>query len=156
MNQKWSKNPGPIPATPVPDLLGHLRTQRRRIAALAKKTIALQTRGMGLLAESVSLARLFEQSSANLAKTHLTIRTAVAELRQRRSLSQGGESLPAKRPSESVLADSPDVIDALQQATEVLKMEFSDTEGSGRQTLAKCEKVLHRTRSTQTIELSLY
>jgi len=59
-------------------------------------------------------------------------------------------------PAERVLADSPDLIDALQQATEILKLEFSDTEGSGRQTLAKCEQTLQRTRSTQTIELSLY
>lgn len=149
-------SPRLMPATPEPDLLGHLRTQRRRIAALSKKTIALQTRGMSLLAESTSLARLVEQSSANLAKTHLTIRTAVAELRVRRSLSQCATPLSAKRPAERLLADSPDVIDALQQATEILKMEFSDTEGSGRQTLAKCEQALQRTRSTQTIELSLY
>jgi hypothetical protein len=155
LNQQWN-TPARIPATTVPDLLGHLRTQRRRIATLAKKTIALQTRGMSLLAESSSLARLFEQSRANLARTHLTIATSLAELRQRRSLSRSGEPLPAKRPVECVLADSPDVIDALQQATEILKMEFSDTEGSGRQTLTKCQQALQRTRSTQTIELSLY
>lgn len=149
-------SPWPMPATPDPDLLGHLRTQRRRIAALSKKTIALQTRGVRLLEESSSLARLLEQSSANLAKTNLTIRTAVAELRLRRSRSQCATPLSAKRPAECVLADSPDVLDALQQATEILKMEFSDSEGSGRQTLAKCEQALQRTRSTQTIELSLY
>jgi hypothetical protein len=155
LNQQWN-NPARISATTVPDLLGCLRTQRRRIAALAKKTIALQARGMSLLAESSSLARLFEQSRANLARTHLTITTSLAELRQRRSFSRGGKPHPAKRPVECVLADSPDVLDALQQATEILKMEFSDTEGSGRQTLAKCEQALQRTRSTQTIELSLY
>jgi hypothetical protein len=140
----------------VPELLGHLRTQRRRIAALSKKTIALQTRGMSLLAESSLLARLLEQSSSNLAKTHLTIRTAVAEARLSRSHSQCGTPLPAQTRTEHLLDDSPDVLDALRQATEILKMEFSDTEGSGRQTLAKCQKALHRTRSTQTIELSLY
>lgn len=80
----------------------------------------------------------------------------MAELRVRRSRSQCGTPLSAKEPAERVLADSPDVIDALQQATEILKMEFSDTEGSGRQTLAKCEQALQRTCSTQTIELSLY
>jgi hypothetical protein len=140
----------------VPELLGHLRTQRRRIAALSKKTIALQTRGMSLLAESGLLARLLEQSSSNLTKTHLAISSAVAEARLSRSHSQCGAPLPAKTRAEHLLADSPDVLDALQQATEILKMEFSDTEGSGRQTLAKCQKALHRTRSTQTIELSLY
>ena len=155
MNQERN-SPGRIPAAPVPELLGHLRTQRRRIAALSKKTIALQTRGMSLLAESTLLARLFQQSSANLAQTHLTISSAVAEARLSRSHSQCGTPLPAKTRAEHVLADSPDVLDALQQATEILKMEFSDTEGSGRQTLAKCQKALHRTRSTQTIELSLY
>ena len=155
MNQEWNSHRR-MPATSMPELLGHLRTQRRRIAALSKITIALQTRGRTLLAESSSLARLLEQSSANLAKTHLTIRTAVAKLRLCRAPGRGGTPFPAKMPAERVLADSPDLIDALQQATEILKLEFSDAEGSGRQTLAKCEQALQRTRSTQTIELSLY
>jgi hypothetical protein len=53
-------------------------------------------------------------------------------------------------------ADSPDLVDALQQATDILRMEFTGTEGSGSETLAKCEKVLQRTRSICTLELSLY
>jgi hypothetical protein len=55
-----------------------------------------------------------------------------------------------------VVADSPDLVDALQEATDILKMEFADTEGSGRETLDKCEKALQRNRSICTLELPLY
>jgi len=48
------------------------------------------------------------------------------------------------------------MVEALEQATEILKMEFSGTEGGGLDTLVKCERVLQRTRSTCTIELPLY
>jgi len=55
-----------------------------------------------------------------------------------------------------VLVDSPDTLEALRQAAEILQMEFADTEGSGRETLVKCESVLKRTRFVRTIELPLY
>jgi hypothetical protein len=54
------------------------------------------------------------------------------------------------------LADSSDLVEALQEATDILKMEFADTDGSGRETLHKCEKALQRTRSICTLELTLY
>lgn len=49
-----------------------------------------------------------------------------------------------------------DMVEALQQAAVILKMEFTDIQGSGRETLAKCEKVLLRMRSVRTMELPLY
>jgi hypothetical protein len=144
------------PPASLPDLIGHLKAQRQKIAALSIQTGTLQSRGMRLLAESNSLAERVQLSCTDLAKTFLSTKTAVAKGRLRRSRGPVGSPLPSEKPSERVLADSPEVIDALQQATEILKMEFSETEGSGRQTLVKCEKALQRTRSTQTIELSLY
>jgi hypothetical protein len=48
------------------------------------------------------------------------------------------------------------MVEALQQAAVVPKMEFTDTQGSGRETLVKCEKVLQRMRSVRTMELPLY
>jgi hypothetical protein len=78
------------------------------------------------------------------------------QLRQRRSGKQAGTPVPVKTVTERVLADSPDLVAALAQPTEILKMEFADTRGSGYETLVKCEKVLQRTNSTQTIELPLF
>jgi hypothetical protein len=45
------------------------------------------------------------------------------------------------------------MFEALQQVTEILKLEFSDLEGSSRETLVKCENALRRTRSVCTIVL---
>ena len=148
----------PCPAAPMLDLIHQLRAQRIRISALSRKSGALRDRGRHLLAESKSLAAQVEQSCANLAGAYLKTRSAVAELRVRHSRSQGRTALPTPSGNapELVVADSPDLVEALQQATEILKMGFSDTEGSGRDTLAKCEKALQRTRSTYTIELPLY
>jgi len=142
----------------LPGLIHELRAQRLRISALSRKSGALRDRGRNLLAKSKTLAARVEGSWTDLAITCLNTRSAVAELRLRRSGKRSRTPVP--RPSgnapELVLADSPDMVEALEQATEILKMEFSGTEGSGLDTLVKCEKVLHRTRSTWTIELPLY
>jgi hypothetical protein len=85
-------------------------------------------------------------------------KSAVAELRLRRSQARTGTPVPKPKGSlvDRALADSPDIVEALEQATEILKMQFLGTEGSGRETLAICEKVLRRARSICTIELPLY
>jgi hypothetical protein len=44
----------------------------------------------------------------------------------------------------------------LLQSTEILKLEFSGLEGSGREILVKRENALRKTRSVCTIELPLY
>ena len=58
--------------------------------------------------------------------------------------------------TERLLTDSPDLVEALAEAAQILEMEFADTDGSGHETLVKCEKALQRTRLTQTIELPLF
>ncbi len=111
-----------------------------------------------MLAESKSLAARVEQSCTNLAGAYLITKLAVAELRLRRSSKKGGTPIanPSSNVPEVVLADSPDLVEALAQATDILKMEFADTDGSGHETLVKCEKVLQRAHLTQTIELPLF
>jgi hypothetical protein len=145
-------------APPLPDLIHKLRAQRIRISALSRKSGALQDRGRDLLAKSKLLAARVEQSWTNLAIACLDTRSAVAELRLHRFGRH--RRAPVPEPSRSVpelvLADSPDMVEALERATEILKMEFSGTEGTGLDTLVKCEKVLQRTRSTCTMELPLY
>ena len=143
---------------PVPDLIHQLRAQRRRISELTRASGTLQNRGRHLLAESKSLASQVEQSCTNLASAYLTTKSAVAELSLRRSRKNGDTPIPSPSSNvpEVVLADSPDLVEALAQATDILKMEFADTDGSGHETLVKCEKVLQRAHLTQTIELQLF
>jgi hypothetical protein len=145
------------PSTSLPALLDQLRAQRHRIASLSRETGTLQSRGKSLLKESYLVAARVEQSRARLANAFLTTRSALAELRLSRAQNQGGIPIAKSHglAAERVLADPPDLLEALQQATEILKMEFSDTEGSGRETLVKCEKALRRNCS-RIIELRLY
>jgi hypothetical protein len=140
---------------PVPDLLIGLGAQRHRIATLSKTAKTLQSRGKHLLAESNSLAEKFGQASRSLAETYAKSKTALGEIRLPRSAREHGPSTPRGDMPERVIEDSPEMVEALQQATEILKLEFSDLEGSGRETLAKCERVLQRTRRVLTIELRL-
>jgi hypothetical protein len=149
-----------MPPSPLPDVdfTDHLWAQRRRIATLSSETESLRARGKRLLTESNFLAERLDQSFTDLANAFLANRKAVTELRLRSSARQ--TSVPicdtSEGASDRLPADSPDLVDALQQATDILRMEFTGTEGSGSETLAKCEKVLQRTRSICTLELSLY
>jgi hypothetical protein len=132
-----------------------LEGQWRRIRALSKRSATLETRGKHLLAKSNLLRDKFGQSSKNLTQTFVVTKTAVAELRLLGSSREGGNLTPREKAVERVVEDSPEMVEALQQATEILKLEFSDSEGSGRETLVKCEQVLQRTRRVWTIELPL-
>ncbi len=133
-----------------------LKSQRRRIVALADEAGKLRKRGKCLLAESYSLAESIARSRANLPSTfHETI-AAVATVQLRGSGRESGIARNSKKESERVLTDSPDMVEALRQAAEILEMEFLDAEGSGREPLAKCEKVLQRARTVRTIELPPY
>jgi hypothetical protein len=140
----------------LPEVVRQLRDQRLRIAALASKSIELRANGKRLLAQSSSLAEAFEQSRADLSRTYLTTEKAAKNLRLRGP--GRGTVIPffSRDSTERVLIDSPDMVEALQQAAEILAMEFAATEGSGRETLMKCESVLKRAQSIRTIELSLY
>jgi hypothetical protein len=139
----------------LPDLLIGLGPQRLRITKPSKATETLQTRGKHLLAESNSLAEKFGQASKSLYETYAKTKTALTELRLSCSAGELGRSTPRENMAERVIEDSPEMVEALQQATEILKLEFSDSEGSGRETLLKCERVLDRARRVWTIELPL-
>ena len=156
MNQDTSTQQNTL--APLPNLIHELRAQRRKISALSQESGTLLDRGRTLLTESKSLVARIEESCTNLAGAYLRTRSTVAELRLRCPSSQGGTPVPKPSTNEPnlVLADSPDLVEALQKAIEILKMGFSDTDGSGRDTLVRCEKVLQRSRSTYTIELPLY
>jgi hypothetical protein len=139
----------------VPDLLIGLGAQRHRITTLSKTAETLQSRGKHLLAESNSLAEKFGQARRSLAETYAKSKTALAEIRLPSSTRAHGSSAPRGNMPERVIEDSSEMVEALQQATEILKLEFSDLEGSGRETLLKCEQVLDRARRIWTIELPL-
>jgi hypothetical protein len=126
------------------DLLIGFGAQRRSIITLSEAAEALKARGKHLLAESNSHAEKFGQASKNLAETYVKTRTAMAKLRLPDSAREDGSSTLRNNLSERVIEDSPEMVDALQHATEILKMEFSDSEGSGQETLLKCERVLDR------------
>jgi hypothetical protein len=146
----------PAPPSPLWGAIDQLKSQRNRIAALADTTEQRRTRGKCLLVESYSLAEKLERSRASLANTLLATKATVANLEMRSWGRENGSPTQPTNVSERVLRDSPDMVEALQQSAEILKMEFQDTEGSGRDTLVKCEKVLRRIRSVRTIELPLY
>jgi hypothetical protein len=158
LNQAANGRPGPSCPLPDLDLIDRLRSQRHRIATLSSKAESLRARGRHLLAESNFLAARLDQSFTDLASAFLANRKAVADLRFHSSSRRCGAPIRAASAGlpDQVVADSPDLVDALQEATDILKMEFADTEGSGRETLDKCEKALQRNRSICTIELPLY
>ena len=136
------------------EIAARLRMQRLRIDALANKTWTLRTRGKHLLAESKSLADTCARSFTQLAGIYLTMKTAESEFR--RHGGDGRSAHPPKSASRPPTERSPDLVDVLAQATEILETEFFDTEGSGRETLARCEMVLQRTRRKLTMDLPLY
>ena len=136
----------------IADLIG----QRQQIAALAKQTAALQARARGLLAVSSTLAAGIAQSSASCAKAYLAFTEVAATLPLDRRAGWIHDPAPRKDSDARAVEDSTELLEALQHATELLRMEFLDTEGSGRDTLAKCETALRRRRTSCTIELLLY
>jgi hypothetical protein len=58
--------------------------------------------------------------------------------------------------ADRFICDPVEIQEALEDAVELLRMEFADTEGSGEQTLKKCEAVLRKLKSQNTLILSLY
>jgi hypothetical protein len=141
---------------PASAIVRGLRTQRQQIAALARRSRTLQTRGKSLVTQANSLAERIEGAGKNLVSTYHVTQRALAGLRQLGTGRQDGILPRSHSLKERVLEDAPDMVEALQQAAAILYMEFADTQGSGRETLVKCEKVLQRTRSVSTMELPLY
>jgi hypothetical protein len=153
-----ARQSAPASLLPDIDLIDHLRAQRHRIAGLSSEAGSLCSRGRRLLAESNTLAVRLDQSFTDLASAFLANRKAVAELRLNSFARHRSARVRAASEGsmERVLTDSPDLVDALQEATDILKLEFTGTQGSGSETLAKCEKALERNRSICTLELPLY
>lgn len=146
----------PAGVSSLPALVRHLKRQRRRITALAATNALLRTRGKSLLTDAHSLAEKLVGSHANLARTFLATQAAAENFEPRGSDGEHGVQEQWKGGEERMLRDAPDMVEALRQAAEILKLEFEGTEGSGQDTLVKCEKVLRRTRSVCSIELRLY
>ena len=150
--------PKPVRQQTGPNLLteiaARLRMQRLRIDALANETGTLRTRGKRLRAESKSLAEGCQRSFTQLASIYLTMKTAESEFRGHSSADFSAH--PPNSAGGPSIEHSPDLVDALTQAAEILETAFFDTEGSGRETLAKCEMALQSTRRKLTIDLPLY
>lgn len=155
MNRQKSIRPDTF-KVPASAIVRGLRTQRQQIAALARRSRTLQTRGKCLVTQANSLAERIEGAGKNLVSTYHMTQRALAGLRQLRTGRQDGILSRSHSLNERVLEDAPDMVEALQQAAVILNMEFADTQGSGRETLVKCEKVLQRARSVSTMELPLY
>ena len=155
MNRQKSTRPNTL-TVPASAIVRDLRTQRQQIAALARRSRTLQTRGKCLVTQANSLAERIEGASKNLVSTYHVTQKALADLHLRGTGRQDGILSCSHSLNERVLEDAPDMVEALQQAAVILKMEFTDTQGSGRETLVKCETVLQRMRSVRTMELPLY
>jgi hypothetical protein len=153
-----ARRSAPSSLLPDSDLINHVRAQRHRIATLSSEAGCLCSRGRRLLSESNFLAVRLDQSFTDLATAFLANKKAVTELRLHSSARQGSTQVRAasEGTAERVLADAPDLVGALEEATDILKLEFTGTKGSGSETLAKCEKALERNRSICTLELPLY
>ena len=155
MNRQKSIRPNSF-AVSASGIVRDLRTQRQQIAALARRTRTLQTRGKCLVTEANSLAERIQGAGKNLVSTYQVTQRALAGLHLRGTGQQDEILSCSHSVNERVLEDAPDMVEALQQAAVILKMEFTDTQGSGRETLVKCETVLQRMRSVRTMELPLY
>ena len=155
MNRQKSIRPKSF-AVSASGIVRALRTQGQQIAALARRTRTLQTRGKCLVTEANSLAERLQGAGKNLVSTFQVTQRTLAGLHFRGTGRQDGILSCSQSVNERVLEDAPDMVEALQQAAVVLKMEFTDTQGSGRETLVKCEKVLQRMGSVRTMELPLY
>ena len=144
-----------VSAHRLSSVINNLKSQRRKIVILANKTGTLRTRGQHLLAQSILLSLSLEQSSRDLTDTFVLTKKVLTRLPLRGSGRQGEVPLRSNNVRERVVEDSPDMVEALELAAEILKMEFAETEGSGKETFLKCEKVLERTKSVMTVRLSL-
>lgn len=132
------------------ELGARLRTQRRKTESLLARSAMLRSWCLLLGAETKLLWEGTKQSCKTLAGTFSSINGQRCELcgpsRQSGSERTDLENIAAPR----------DLVAALEDATEILKMEFFETEGSGRQTLVKCEDALRRAHSVRTLILPLY
>jgi hypothetical protein len=114
-----------------------LEVHRNRAESLIRKGRTLQSRGRRLAVKAGSLCNQLSQCGAALSNSCARSTT----MRIRLALRPRPIRIPAALPSATTetlgeVVESPDLLAALADAVEILKLEFADTEGSGRRTLA--------------------
>ncbi len=93
------------------------RSEAAEACLTHRSNIGTAMRGKRLLAESSSLLKNLEQSFERLRETHRAKRELIA------GKPGGAKGVREKRERE--LYDSPDMVDALRQATQILEMDFT-------------------------------
>lgn len=129
---------------------GRLYAQRRETENLLARSALLRSRCLLRRTET----RLLCEEIGHFCKTLAATFTSIERLRYDLcgSLHQGDSDCTDL---ESITAPR-DLVGALEDATEILRMEFLETEGSGRETLVKCEDALRKAQSIRTFILPLY
>lgn len=97
--------------------------------------------------KSNSVDERVEHSCSNLANTFNLTKAALFQSYLHRSGGVLNAPVGSKHVSARLLADSQEMFEVLLQSTEILKLEFSGLEGSGRETLVKRGNALRKTRS---------
>jgi hypothetical protein len=115
MNRQKSIRPNAF-AVSASGIVRELRTQRQQIAALARRTRTLQTRGKCLVAEANSIAERIQGPGKNLVSTFQVTQRALAGLQLRDTHKHDGILSCSHTVNERVLEDAPDMVEALQQA----------------------------------------
>lgn len=136
--------------TELTNLGVRLRAQRRKSDVLLAQNAVLRSRCVLRQAETKLLCEGIGEFCKTLAETFASIERVRRE--NCTSPRQGG----ADRTDLENVAAPRDFVSALAVATELLRMEFLETEGSGRETLVKCEDALRKAHSGRTFILPLY
>jgi hypothetical protein len=115
-----------------------------RYSVLVKRSAELKLRQMALVAESKSLCDELLRTWAAIVDTSARAVTLTESDRRREKRDEMDFGEPVK-----------ELAAALSAAISVLRMEFSGTEGSGRQTLIRCERTLRRVSLPRSFVLPL-
>lgn len=125
-----------------------LRAQRRKAEDLLSRNAMLLARCSRLRAETKLVCEEIAQCCETLTCTFVSVKRCrtCAPARPSRALRANLKNTAAPH----------DLVAALRDAIELLRMEFLETDGSGRETLTKCENALRRVQSIRTFILELY
>ena len=138
------------PSMELQNLGVRLRAQRRKSDVLLAQSAVLRYRCVLRQAETKLLCDGIGEFCKTLAGTFASI-----ERVRRENCTSPRQSGTDRTDLEDVAAPR-DFVSALADATELLRMEFLETEGSGRETLVKCEDALRKAQSVRTLILPLY
>jgi hypothetical protein len=140
------------------DVFASTLAQRRRLEALCVRSEMLRTRGSMLRDEVQWLSQCIQHSYLKLIAAYTAMKHANTPAGHHFRPS-GDPALQNTMPAKGAqpVAIETDLTDALLGATEILRTEFADTQGSGRETLERCERALCKARlPIRSIELPLY